>query len=256
MKEQLYTIPVNDAFDAHDECPFCFIEREIEQHLLDYVLGSSASYMEPDTRAATDKAGFCREHLEKMFHYGNTLGNAWILKTHYEQMLREMEQQFSKHTPKKASFKTKLMGTSKHTISENTVVQWLQDKKDTCYICSRKEDLFQRYLHTFFYLYKEEPEFRSKFEHSNGFCLHHLQDLLIAADKELNASQLETFYTTVESLMISNFTRVHSDISWMISKFDYQNKDADWKNSKDAIQRGMQKLKSGYPSDPHFQGKR
>ena len=28
--------------------------------------------------------------------------------------------------------------------------------------------------------------------------------------------------------------------------------DADWKNSKDAIQRGMQKLKGGCPADPPY----
>ena len=27
MKETLYTIPMTDAFNAHDECPFCYIER-------------------------------------------------------------------------------------------------------------------------------------------------------------------------------------------------------------------------------------
>ena len=32
----------------------------------------------------------------------------------------------------------------------------------------------------------------------------------------------------------------------------YVNKDADWKNSRDAIQRGMQKLKGGYPADPVY----
>ena len=26
MKEKLYTIPLNDAVNANDECPFCFIE--------------------------------------------------------------------------------------------------------------------------------------------------------------------------------------------------------------------------------------
>lgn len=31
MKEQLYTIPLNDAINAADECPFCFIERDVEQ---------------------------------------------------------------------------------------------------------------------------------------------------------------------------------------------------------------------------------
>ena len=73
MKEQLYTIPLNDAVNANDECPFCFIERRIEQDLIDFVLGSSASYMEADIRDMTDRAGFCRSHFKKMFDYGNTL---------------------------------------------------------------------------------------------------------------------------------------------------------------------------------------
>ena len=37
--------------------------------------------------------------------------------------------------------------------------------------------------------------------------------------------------------------RISEDVAWMVEKFDYKNKDADWKNSKDAIQRGMQKLR-------------
>lgn len=28
MKEKLYTIPLNDAVNENDECPFCFIERQ------------------------------------------------------------------------------------------------------------------------------------------------------------------------------------------------------------------------------------
>lgn len=58
MKEQLYTIPLNDAVNAQDECPFCFIERNIEQDLLDFVLGSGSSYMEADIREMTDKRAF------------------------------------------------------------------------------------------------------------------------------------------------------------------------------------------------------
>ena len=88
MKEKLYTIPLNDAMNADDECPFCYIERNVEQDILDYVLGSCASYMESDTRDATDKAGFCRMHYKKMYDYGNTLGNGWILKTHYKKLIR------------------------------------------------------------------------------------------------------------------------------------------------------------------------
>ena len=54
MKEKLYTIPLNDAMNAGDECPFCFIERNVEQDLLDFVLGSGSSYMESDIREQTD----------------------------------------------------------------------------------------------------------------------------------------------------------------------------------------------------------
>lgn len=102
MKEQLYTIPLNDAVNAGDECPFCFIERSVERDLLDFVLGSSASYMEADIREMTDKAGFCRTHFQKMFDYGNTLGNAWILKTHYRRMIGEMKKNSPASAPAKA----------------------------------------------------------------------------------------------------------------------------------------------------------
>ena len=58
MKEQLYTIPLNDAINAQDECPFCFIERNVEQDLLDFVLGSGSSYMESDVRSRRTKPAF------------------------------------------------------------------------------------------------------------------------------------------------------------------------------------------------------
>ncbi|MDE6640181.1 MAG: hypothetical protein K2K63_06645, partial [Acetatifactor sp.] len=137
MKEQLYTIPLNDAIDANDECPFCFIERSIERDLLDFVLGSSASYMEADIRDMTDKAGFCRLHFQKMFDYGNTLGNAWILKTHYQRMLGEMKKQFTGFKPGKSSLMGKL---GKRTESSNAIGVWVREKEASCYICSQYND--------------------------------------------------------------------------------------------------------------------
>ena len=52
--------------------------------------------------------------------------------------------------------------------------------------------------------------------------------------------------------MERNMERVSKDVSWLVDKFDYRYKDADWKNSRDAVQRGMQKLKGGYPADAPF----
>lgn len=52
--------------------------------------------------------------------------------------------------------------------------------------------------------------------------------------------------------MEENMERVSGDVDWLIEKFDYRNKDVDWKTSKGAVQRGMQKLKGGYPADPVY----
>ncbi len=249
MKEKIYTIPLNDAMNAQDECPFCFIERNIEQDLLDFVLGGGSSYMESDIREATDKAGFCRSHFQKMFQYGNALGNAWILKTHYKKMIEEYQKVSSSFRPARVSFKDKMRG---HVQSENPIGVWIQEKEDSCYICSRYADTYNRYLDTFFYMYKREEEFRQKVRECKGFCLPHFKDICRAADTKLDDDRKEEFYGVVLPLMLENMQRIAGDVSWMIDKFDYRNRDADWKNSRDAIQRGMQKLKGGYPADQPY----
>ena len=65
MKEKIYTIPLMDAFKAEDECPFCFIERNLEQHAIDFVLGSGASYMEDDVRQKLIKWDFAGNTIKK-----------------------------------------------------------------------------------------------------------------------------------------------------------------------------------------------
>lgn len=250
MKEQLYTIPLNDAVNAQDECPFCFIERNIEQDLLDFVLGSGSSYMEADIREMTDKAGFCRAHFKKMFDYGNTLGNAWILKTHYQKMIGEMQQQIASFRPGKTSLKDKFR---KNVQSGNSLASWVEQKEESCYICNHYKETYARYLDTFFYMYKKDPAFRERIASGKGFCLPHFKDLCESADAQLSDKDKDGFYAMLLPLMEQNMKRISEDVSWLVEKFDYRNKDADWKNSRDAIQRGMQKLKGGYPADGPYQ---
>lgn len=248
MKEKLYTIPLNDAINAGDECPLCFVERALEQDLLDFALGSCASYMESDVRDITDREGFCRNHFKKMFDYGNTLGNAWILKTHYQKMRSEFDSVSKNFHPGKLSLADKF----RKKASDNALVNWVKDKEDSCYICNRMEEIYSCYIDTFFVLYKTEEEFREKINNSKGFCLSHFSDLCEGADKKLSEKELEAFYQLILPLMQKNLDRMQEDVDWMVEKFDYRNKDADWKNSKDAIQRGMQKLKGGYPADAPY----
>ncbi len=253
MAEKLYTIPLNDAVNANDECPFCFIERNVEHDLMDYVLGNSSSYMESDIRAMTDASGFCREHIRKMYDYGNTLGNAWILKTHYRRVIDEMNKEFKKYSPAKISFKDKF---AKSDSSKNPIAAWAKKKDCSCFICNEFDKTYDRYLDTFFTLFKEDSDFRRKVLEGKGFCLHHFGDLCEYGEIHLNDKQKAEYYPQLFELMTTNMERVYEDVSWLIEKFEYQNKDADWKNSKDAVGRGMQKLRGSYPADPPYKMKK
>ncbi len=246
MKQAIETIPVNDAFDAGDECPFCFLERMAEQRTLRYVAGPSASYMEPDVRAATDAKGFCREHTKKLYDYGNSLGAALILQTHYAGILErfQLERENFRLPEKKGLFK-------KIPQTNLDYPKALKKQVSACFLCDRIEYHMQRYFDTFFVLLKEE-EFRNKVASSKGFCLKHFAALLEQAPQDCPAKQQAWFYETVYGLMEAHLIRVKEDLDWFVAKYDYRNAGADWKNSRDALSRAMQKLESVYVTDPPY----
>ena len=248
MKEKIHTIPVNEAFESGDECPFCYLERAVEQRAIRYILGPGASYMEPDVRATTDDVGFCRSHYQKMYDYGNALGNALMMQTYYVKMMDELSRQLDDfEMPDKRS----LLPMRKQKETKLPLLEWLQKKQATCYICNRIEENQKRYLETFFVLIKEH-EFREKVERSKGFCMHHFGQLLDCAREDLPNSQREWFFETVVELMKAHIDRVKEDIDWFVQKHDYRYAGAPWKNATDAVPRGMQKLRGGHPSDKPY----
>ncbi len=248
MKETIYTIPVSEAFETADECPFCAMERAVERSAIRYVAGPAASYMEPDVRGETDKAGFCREHMKKLYDYGNTLGAALMLQTHMAGLLEEFSYEAENFTipPKKSIF-----GSKKAAPVGDAYWHRLQQRVDSCYLCDKIEYNMQRYFETFFVLVKD-TQFRKKVEGTKGFCLRHFSRLLQMAETELPNSQREWFYPTVFSLMEENLVRVKEDLDWLVAKYDYRNAGKPWGNSQDALQRTMQKLEGIYPADPPY----
>lgn len=255
MKEQIHTIPLNDALEYAGECPFCYIERRTEEHCMNFVLGHGASYMEADIRSMTDKEGFCRMHFKKMFDYGNALGNAWILKTHYRRIIDEMNKEFKDFKPGKPA-KKGLFSKSAPDNETNSIAAWIKSKEDSCFICNNVQNTFDIYLKTFFEMYKKDADFREKFMQTQGVCLSHFVVLLEGVEQHLKPAEQEDFYQKFLPLMSSNMERIYEDVAWFIEKYDYKNKDADWKDSKDAVQRAMQKLKGSDPSLPPYQLKR
>lgn len=244
MKQEIHTVPVVEAFQREDECPFCLMQRDAEQRAIRFFAGPSASYMEPEIREITNRTGFCDDHMKKLYDYGNMLGAALMVQTHYADLLEDLQAHLEQRMPKKRLFSRK---------KEDSVPIWqyLQERTDRCVICDRVEDSMDRKYRVFFSLLKEE-EFCRILEQSRGFCVPHFSQLLQAAEKHLPQSKAAWFYPAVYRVMEQNLLRVKEDLDWFVQMHDYRNASADWKNSRDALKRAMQKLNGIYPADPPY----
>lgn len=229
MKEQLYTIPVNDAFDADCECPVCRMYKTLEDDAVDYTMGPS--YMEDDTRAMTDAAGFCGKHIKMVYNKDNRLGMAWVMKTHFDKTIEDVK----KHLP---SGNAKSI---KKGLGESKAIKYLDRLNESCFVCDKINGSFYRYIDTILYLYKTEREFRQKFENCKGFCSEHYSMLIKSATKHLSGRDLEDFVASANRLYIENMERVRDDLMWFINKFDYKYYDEPWYNAKDSVIRSMTK---------------
>ena len=76
MAEQLFTIPVNEAFESDAECPFCKMFCGLEQDAIDFTLGPS--YMEDDNREVTDRLGFCPTHIRRLYAEKNRFPSMYL----------------------------------------------------------------------------------------------------------------------------------------------------------------------------------
>lgn len=236
MKEKLYTIPVNDAFDSDCECPICFMRKSLETNAIEFTMGPS--YMEDDIREATSRMGFCGKHLGQLYTHQNRLGLALILKTHMDKTIKEVE----KYTGAKAKINVPMLFKKKGENSE--VVSYLEQLEETCFVCDKIEGTFDRYIATIFHLYHNEESFQQKFKNSKGFCNGHYKALYSSAPQYLSGEELNGFLKELNLIYLENMKRVRDDVEWFINKFDYRFADEPWKNSKDALPRSMQKTNS------------
>lgn len=233
MAEQIYTIPVNDAFDSGCECPMCQMQRELERNAIEYTMGPS--YMEDDNRAMTDKLGFCTHHLRLLYQEKNRLGLALMMNTHMTKTIKDMKELANKGPAQRAGLFGK--GTAKAPV-----IAYAEQLENSCFICGRMDDMFARYVDTIFHMWKKDDDFRKKFEDGEGFCTCHYAILYETGQSKLSKEQYAKFLSVLNKVYFDGMERVNSDLSWFIDKFDYRYKDEPWKNSKDALPRSIIKV--------------
>ena len=229
--EQIYTIPVNEAFDLVSEkkecgCPFCVLYRKLQEDELGIILG--ASMMEPDIRIKTNEQGFCLTHYNMMLGRKRMLGMGLILESHLDEV------------------KKKLSGPVVLGNKRAAAISALGTLESDCYVCSRIEKNLNAMTATAVYLWDSDYAFRKKFEKVPYFCLPHYRAMVDYASKKMSKRSFSEFYDAAYGIEERYLSELRLDVSWFCKKFDYRYDEEPWYNSKDSVQRTI-KFLSGDP---------
>ena len=234
--EQIYTIPVNEAFEASAAdkscgCPFCALYNKLENDELELILG--ASMMEPDVRIKTNKTGFCRTHYDMMFVRKNRLGMALTLESHLDQLKKELRD-----------------GGLGGGVG-NKPIKRIGELEQSCYVCDRISFNFEHMVETAVLLWNSDPDFPKKLESQPYFCLPHYKKFLQYGQSKLPKKKVQEFAKQVEAIEERYLEELKDDVSWFCKKFDYRYNEEPWYNSKDSVERSIKFLRS----DIHKNGK-
>lgn len=240
MKERIYTIPVNDAFNAICECPLCELENKTAQDLLVYFMG--ASMMEPDVRMVTNEKGFCREHMTSLYNrQENRLALALMLHTHITDVCSDINKKLERSSS--AGVPARLF-RSGGDIRQGLIktAEAIDKRVNSCALCDRMDYTMDRYIDVILWQYFEDHDFKERFLRCKGFCLPHTAMLLRGCAKYLSATEATAFMKEMAILQNESMNTLKEEIEWFTLKFDYNNADKPWGNSKDAVPRTIRKL--------------
>lgn len=229
LAERIYTIPVNETFEEKCGCPICKIRDILEERSLEYVLGPAM--MESDVRLETNKKGFCKEHFFMLANRRARLPLALITETHLDEVIKGIKKK--KFRPDKKEIKSG------------------EFKDETCYVCDRINWAKERMFATIAKLYSEEMDFRNLFREQEYICLKHCSELHAYSALLVSSKWRSEFQRDVDALTLKAAETLREEVHYFTQMFDYRNagENADFKNTRDSIERTISFLTSRLPED-------
>lgn len=225
MREKIYTIPVNEAFENSEGCPLCDLYKKLEDTEIDLITG--ASMMEPDIRIKTNELGFCRNHFDIMLTFGKRLPVALTIQSHLDSIRKDI-----------------LPGGLFSKDDASKPVKRIEKLCNDCYVCQRIERYFSAMLETACILFERESEFRNRFSSQKYFCLPHYSRLLTVS-RNINSKKYHSLLVKSAGEVVERYINsLYDDVSLFCKKFDYNSKDLPWGNAKDSPERAIDFLKS------------
>jgi hypothetical protein len=206
VKETIYTIPINAAFESAAQdglCPVCSLHRGLEADSLEYILG--AAMMEPDVRRETNRLGFCARHWEKMLAAQKRLPLALVTQSHLAELARNPQ-------AKLADF-------------------------ESCYLCARVGAFLGRYYANIIYLWQSSPEFGRLFDSVPAICLRHSAGLVRCAKTALPKKESARFIKSMSARAEKSLSALHESVSVFCRSFDHRFANEELGEHKHSIER-------------------
>ena len=222
--EQIYTIPINEAFEncegKNGKCALCEIYDNFDKNETEIILG--ASMMEPDIRKKTNEQGFCGAHYEKMLLAGKKLPVALMLESHLSTVAEKVR--VNRFIPGK---------------SVKGSVAKIGRLSKSCYICNRLDENFAKVLDNAVYLWVTDEAFKKKVSSQSCFCLPHYAAFLGAAKEGMSSSDFSAFSSSVRLVEEKYLEKVRENVSFFVKKFDYRYENEPWGDAKDAVEKAV-----------------
>ena len=220
MKEVIYTIPINDAYDVKCGCPVCRLEKKLDEDACEYVMG--AAMMEPDVRIETNRLGFCHEHFSVMLGMKNRLSLALMLQSYLGELLENGVKADMKHVSKKEF---------------ESVSHKLYEASDNCFICERVKEKLHLFAKNIIYIWQSEPEFREKTRAQEYFCPKHLS-LLCETAKGILPKRSYTDFLNDHFLSSRKILEgLSEEVTKFCNSYNYMFRDIPLGEAKNSIER-------------------
>ena len=239
MKEEIYTIPINEALEQEGFCPFCYLKEKIEKDAVNYTLGPAM--MEPEFRIFTNERGFCQRHMRELQAQRNALSLTLVLETHFDTVKAVMGNVLK--SEKKSRFGKKVKDR-KEVFAEE-----LGRITASCAVRERIEHTFSGYINTFIFMLKREKDFVERVLATDGFCIEHFAQLAKAASEKMSDGEFEKYFIPIIEHQKSRLEKQHEDLKKFAESFDYRNAGKKLEVPRDTL------IKSGYLLNGVFEPK-
>ncbi|MDR0249128.1 MAG: DUF6062 family protein [Oscillospiraceae bacterium] len=191
MRETIYTIPINEAFEAAaehgDGCAVCALRKGLEGQKTEYIMG--AAMMEPDVRERTNALGFCRRHLAAMLAMRNRLSLSLMLQTHIDTLRAHPEKRLA--------------------------------PGQSCFVCESVQTLLDKYYSNMLYMWGSSADFRALCAKAPPVCMRCASGLWEAAGR-LPKKQASAVRAELSRRARERLDALYADISLFCKSFDHR----------------------------------